>query len=88
MDVLKHTNVLQLPIEYVAKDGDKHYVELPAANPRDPKSKPTRVYIVTGAETGSNIEIISGISEGTRVQKPAFNGPARQGMMQAGGGND
>jgi len=84
MEAVKHTNVLQLPIEFVAKDGDQRYVEIPPANPKDPKAKPTRVNIVTGTETGSTIEIISGISEGTRVQKPAFNGPERKGMMQMG----
>ncbi len=88
MIVQKKTNVLQLPIEYVAKEGDQHYVELPLDKLKNPKAKPTRVNIVTGAETGSNIEIISGISEGTKVQKPAFNGPERKGMMQAGGDGD
>ena len=84
MEVVKHTNVLQLPIEYVGKDGDQRFVMIPAANPRDPRSKPTRVNVVTGAETGSNIEIISGVTEGTKVQRPDFNGPARKGMMQMG----
>ena len=85
MDVVKHTNVLNLPIEFVAKDGDQHYVEIPPANLKDPKAKPTKVNIETGAETGSLIEIKSGITEGTKVQRPAFNGPARKGMMQMGG---
>jgi len=89
MDVQKKTNVLQLPIEFVGKDGDQHYVMVAPANPKDPKAKPTKVNVTTGAETGSNIEIISGVSEGTKVQKPDFNGPPRKGMMQAGGdGND
>lgn len=84
MEVLKHSNVLQLPLEFVAKEGDQHYVELPPANPKDPKAKPQRVNIVTGAETGSNIEILSGISEGAKVQRPKFSGPERKGMMQMG----
>lgn len=84
LEVTKHTNVLQLPLEYVAKDGEQHYVELPPADPKDKKAKPTRVNVVTGAETGSNIEIMSGIKEGTKVQRPAYNGPARKGMMQMG----
>ena len=86
MEVVKHTNVLQLPIDFVGVDGDQHYVELPPANPKDPKATPTRVNIETGAETGSNIEIISGIKEGTKVQPPAFNGPPRKGAMQFGDG--
>ena len=85
MVVDKKTNVLQLPLEYVGKDGDQHFVMVAPANPRNPKEKATRVNIQTGSETGSNIEITSGVAEGTKVEKPDFNGPKRMGMMQAGG---
>lgn len=88
LDVVKHTNVLQLPLEFVAKDGNQRYVEIPPANPKDKKAKPLRQNVVTGAETGTNIEIVSGLAEGDKVQRPAFNGPARKGMMQVGDGND
>lgn len=85
LNVAKKTGVLQLPIEFVAKEGDQRYVELPPKNSKDPAAKPERVNIVTGAETGSNIEIVSGIQDGTKVQRPTFNGPKRKGAMQMGG---
>jgi HlyD family secretion protein len=84
MDAQKRTNALQLPIEFVGKDGDQHFVMVAPANPKDPKAKPTKVNVQTGIETGSTIEILSGVTEGTKVTRPDFNGPVRKGMMQAG----
>lgn len=88
MEVVKHPNVLQLPLEFVAKDGNQHYVEIPPANSKDPKAQPLRQNVVTGAETGTNIEIVSGLAAGDKVQRPAFNGPARKGMVQMGADNN
>lgn len=84
MEVLRKTGALQLPLEFVGQDGDQRFVELPPANPKDKKAVAKRVNIETGAETAVNVEILSGIAEGTKVQRPAYKGPTRKGMMQMG----
>ncbi len=81
MKVLHHEKVLILPLEYVGKDGGKSFVEIPT---KDPKGVAERKYIVIGASSGSNVEILSGISAGTSVQKPQYKGPKRKGAMQFG----
>ena len=82
MTVLSHPKVLLLPLEYVGKDGGKSFVEIPPSNP---KAIAERRYITIGASSGSNVEILSGVTEGTKVQKPEYKGPKRKGAMQFGG---
>ncbi len=81
MTVFSHPKVLLLPLEYIGKDGKKSFVEIPS---KDPKVPAERKYIVIGASSGSNVEILSGVAEGTKVQKPQYKGPARKGAMQFG----
>lgn len=83
MEVVHKDKVLRLPIEFVGKDGDQRFVELPPAE-GSRNSKPERKNIVTGAETGTYVEIVSGIKEGVKVQRPEYKGPKRKGMMQMG----
>lgn len=79
--------VLQLPAEFVGEEKGEHFVEFAAA--KDAKDKKPRRQIVTvGLTTGSRIEILTGVKEGDEVSKPEYKGPARKGMMQAGGGGD
>ncbi len=81
MNVLKRTNVLLLPLEYVGKDGKKQFVEIPT---KKEGGTPERVYIQTGAHSGSEVEILSGVKKGTTVQKPTYKGPKRKGAMEFG----
>jgi len=81
MRVLNHPDVLLLPLEYVGKDGKKPFVEIPS---KKPGGVAERKYIETGAASGSQVEILKGITVGTVVQKPQYKGPARKGAMQFG----
>jgi len=83
MEVLNHPNVLLLPLEYVGKEGKKSFVEIPPKKP-GPGVVADRQYIVVGASSGSLVEIVSGVTKGTTVQKPLYKGPARKGAMQFG----
>lgn len=83
LEVAKRNQVLVLPTEFIAKDTKGHYVELPPTT-KGPGAKPEKKYITTGLETGASIEILSGLKEGDKVQRPAFSGPPRTGFMQAG----
>ncbi len=85
MNVVDRNGVLQLPAEFVGQDGDQRYVEIPLDKDAKPGAVPERKNIVVGATTGSIIEVLSGVSEGTVVQRPQFTGPPRKGVM--GGGN-
>ncbi len=81
VDVIRKNGVLVIPIEFISREADGVYVEIPGTTPG---SKPTRRKITTGAETGSKIEVIDGLKEGEKIQKPKYTGPERKGMMQAG----
>ena len=81
MEVLNHQNVLLLPLEYVGKDGKRSFVEIP---PAKPGGVAERKYIEVGQSSGSLVEILSGVTKGTVVQKPQYKGPARKGAMQFG----
>jgi HlyD family secretion protein len=80
--------VLSLPLEYVGRDGEKRFVEFPLPKDSKPGTKPERKDIKVGIQTGSKIEILDGVKEGDKVIKPTFNGPARQGAMSFGNGDE
>ena len=88
MRVSNKKDVVFLPIEYTEKKGNDYFAYLPAANPKDPKLKPTAVPIKVGLVTGSRIEILSGLKVGDKVVKPEFKGPSRKGFMQMGPDDD
>ena len=88
MRVANKKDVVFLPSEYTEKKGNDYFAYFPAANPKDPKSKPTSVPIKVGLVTSSKIEILSGVKVGDKVVKPEFKGPSRKGFMQMGPDND
>jgi HlyD family secretion protein len=88
MRVANRKDVVFLPAEYTEKKGNDYFAYFPAANPKDPKSKPTSVPIKVGLVTSSKIEILSGIKIGDKVIKPEFKGPSRKGFMQMGPDDD
>ncbi|HVT12568.1 MAG TPA: efflux RND transporter periplasmic adaptor subunit [Fimbriimonadaceae bacterium] len=82
--VAKKDNVLALPVDFVGKDDQGRFVMIPQGDAKK-KLPSKRVAVKTGLETGTSIEMVSGVSEGQVVERPAFTGPARQGFMQMGG---
>ena len=88
MRVANKKNVVFLPAEYTEKKGNDYFAYFPAANPKDPKSKPTGVPIKVGLVTSGKLEIISGLKVGDKVVKPEFKGPSRKGFMQMGPDDD
>jgi len=80
LDVIHDENVLKAPVDYVVREGDKTYLLLAGSNPKKPERRLVRV----GPQSGSEIEILSGVKEGDLLVKPAYAGPARKGAMQFG----
>ena len=88
MRVANRKNVVFLPAEYTEKKGNDYFAYFPAANPKDPKAKPTSVPIKVGLVTSGKLEIVSGLKVGDKVVKPEFKGPSRKGFMQMGPDDD
>ncbi|MFN3683419.1 MAG: efflux RND transporter periplasmic adaptor subunit [Fimbriimonadaceae bacterium] len=81
MVVLRKKGALRVPIEYVGKDEQGSFVMV-AGKQAGAKAEKRRVQ--TGASTGAFVEILSGVEEGTALEKPPFNGPKRQGAIMTG----
>lgn len=86
--VIDRQGVLTLPVDYVKKEGRKAFAFFPPDNPKDPKAKAKQVSITIGAQSGSVLEITSGLKEGDKVVKPDYDGPDRKSFIQFGGGDD
>ncbi|MFZ4508479.1 MAG: HlyD family secretion protein [Fimbriimonas sp.] len=88
MDVIRRNNVIVVPVEYVVKDAEAFYVELPLKEPAAIDAKAERKAITVGASSGSQYEILTGLNEGDLIGRPNFTGPKRQGFMSGPGGGD
>ncbi len=86
--VIDRQGVLTLPVDYVKKEGRKAFAFFPPDNPKDPKAKAKQVSITIGAQSGSVLEITSGLKEGDKVVKPDYDGPDRKSFINFGGGDD
>ncbi len=86
--VIDRQGVLTLPVDYVKKEGRKAFAFFPPDNPKDPKAKAKQVSITIGAQSGSVLEITSGLKDGDKVVKPDYDGPDRKSFIQFGGGDD
>ncbi len=86
MDVIRKENTLTIPIDYLVREGTKTFVLIPPTDPKD-KAEPTKKEVTIGAESGSNVEILSGISVGAKIKRPKFSGPDRQGARIGRGGD-
>ena len=85
LNVIDKKGVLTVPRSYVQSKEGKAYVFTP--NPsKEPKAKPIEKEVKVGDESGSQIEILSGITEGEKLVMPPFDGPDRQGFIQIGRG--
>jgi len=78
---LERKDVIVVPVDYVGKDAAGRFVMLV---PSGKGAKPVRKAVEIGAQSGARVEIKSGVSVGEKIKKPAFTGPKRMGMMQAG----
>lgn len=84
LEVARANKVLFLPIEYVGKKDDgTRFVELPSKS-KDPKAAPTEKKVQVGLDTGSKLEIKSGLNLGDKVQRPKYAGPSRKSFLTAG----
>ena len=85
LDTLRKPNVLLLPSEYIGRENGATFVMVA---PTKVGEKAKRQSVVIGATAGSKVEIISGVAEGTKVERPPFKGPERKGAMQFGDGEE
>lgn len=81
LDVIRKNDVIVVAKDYVGKEGKTYFVMIA---PATPTGKPEKKTVQIGAESGAQYEVVSGVSVGDKLVKPAFKGPERKGMMQAG----
>ncbi|MCS6918560.1 MAG: efflux RND transporter periplasmic adaptor subunit [Fimbriimonadales bacterium] len=74
------TNALRLPLEAIGKENGKDYVLRLIPNQSEPDGKPKteKVFVKVGLRSASHAEILDGLREGDKVQKPPFAGPQRR----------
>lgn len=65
--IAEKTGVLLLPERVVSFEGEKAFVQVPAAKP---DAKPERREIQVGLSDGLNVEVLSGLTEGQKVLEP------------------
>lgn len=102
MKPIDKSNVMVIPISFVGKDKQGHFVLLTtdkeakeAAAEKQKQKLPgqkgksfgEKKYVEVGDKNQVNYEILSGVKEGQLILKPEFSGPARQGMMSFGDGD-
>lgn len=80
--------VVKIPLQFLGTDDKGYFVMFPAANPKDPKSKPIRKDIKIGVKSGTEVEVTSGLVGGEKLVTPTYKGPKRQGMMQFGNSDE
>ncbi|GIV09797.1 MAG: RND transporter [Fimbriimonadales bacterium] len=73
-------NALRLPLEALGKEQDKDYVLriVPGQTDSNGKPKTEKVFVQVGLRSASHAEILNGLREGDKVQKPPFAGPQRR----------
>ncbi|MCW5937864.1 MAG: efflux RND transporter periplasmic adaptor subunit [Fimbriimonadaceae bacterium] len=83
MRVIDRKNVLRAPIDRVGKDEKGYFVMVPPDKP-GPKAENKRIDVKVGAKSDTFYEIVSGVTEGQKLERPPFGGPERKGMMSFG----
>ena len=81
MKVIDKKDVLTIPLDFLGKDEKGSYIVLKPKDPKNKKDKGTRVDVVTGPQSSTKIEIVSGAKSGQEIIKPEYKGPKRKGMM-------
>ncbi|GIV03038.1 MAG: hypothetical protein KatS3mg015_1868 [Fimbriimonadales bacterium] len=73
-------NVVRVPIEYVGEDDEGYFVMVR----KDGAKKAEKTRLKIGLRSSTWYEVLEGVSEGARLEKPPYTGPSRRGFMQAG----
>lgn len=78
--VARNPNALRLPLEAIGKENGKEYVLRLVPNQTTPEGMPQteKLFVKIGLRSARYAEILEGVKEGDRVQKPPFGGPARR----------
>lgn len=75
VETAKRTNVVQVPVDYLVKEGSERFVLV-----ENGTDKPAKTKVTIGVESAGQVEILSGIRAGVKLQRPAFDGPERRGF--------
>ncbi len=81
MRVAERKNVLRVPLEYIGKDERGEYV-LVFLGGRDRERSSEKRYVKTGLKSPTYAEILDGVQEGMKLEKPEFTGPRRIGAFE------
>lgn len=87
MTVVSLQDVPRVPVDFVGEDRanrNRFVMRLPEEVQPGQQPEPERVQVEVGESTGAFVHIRSGVEVGDRLQRPEFDGPARQGVMQFG----
>jgi len=71
-------NVLRLPLEAIGTENGRDYVLKIVGNTADGAPRTEKVFIKVGLRNTRHAEILEGLREGDKVQKPPFAGPQRR----------
>lgn len=71
-------NVLVVPIDFFVKEGRDRFVMVAAAKKGE---KAVKTKVTTGLESSALVEVVSGVAEGTKLERPDFKGPERRGAF-------
>jgi len=81
LEVVRRNKAIVVPKDFVGKDDKGYFVEIA---PTTKEGKPVRKDVKIGVESGSNYEVLSGVTVGQKLARPAYKGPERKGMMEVG----
>ena len=85
IQTINRKGVVKIGVNFLGTDDKGKFVMLAPANKKDPKSKPTRVDITTGAKSGTEVEVVTGLKGNEAIVTPSYKGPARKNMFGGGG---
>ncbi len=85
MNVVDRKGVLRIPTDYLIREGTDRFVMVLPEKPTK-EAEGTKTKIEVGAESAGFVEILSGVSVGTKLKRPEFSGPPRSGARIRMGG--
>lgn len=86
MRVSERRNILRVPLEFIGKDERGEYVLIyRSEKERRAGKSPRKQYVKTGLKNPMYAEIVEGVQEGMKLEKPGFTGPRRVGAFEVRG---